>query len=161
MSAFSTIPFDRSTSPTNSGMLLCTTDDSLSSCGLSYDDLEMEVMEEDLVLALPVLAQEQPRLPTHVTAEVAAAAATAEPAEPAIENIRNSEIEIAYEQMEADVMMDILAELEDELAPAYYAAQAAAGAQGQESLLWNVVATPDMMRDFAQHHLRSMAIPVA
>lgn len=79
---------------------------------------------------------------------------TAEPhvAEPA--RIRDCEIDSIYASLEEDAMMSILADLESELTPVYMAAMPPAHtalASAQEALLWNVIATPTMMRDFGAH----------
>ena len=84
---------------------------------------------------------------------------SATPATPADE-IRDSELEVVYEQLEDAAMMEILEDLQDspELRDAYFAATAPpVSSQPQQPtpaeqyLLWNIVATPTMMADLATH----------
>jgi len=161
-----------------SGMTLCTAEDSLSCV---HYDVAMEELEQDLELALPELAmfQEEPRVPSHrASPELDLSDAGCVPIDNVpIDNIRDSEIEIVYENLEDDAMMSIFEELEHELAPAYMAAlergqeavppspsgqPSGQPSPAQEQLLWNLVATPEMMRSFAAHVATAgQAIPVA
>mmetsp|Transcript_16844 Transcript_16844/g.43242 ORF Transcript_16844/g.43242 Transcript_16844/m.43242 type:complete len:145 (-) Transcript_16844:385-819(-) len=118
-------------------MTLCTDAHAFSS---SHDmptaeDLEMELMIEEGHAVVPLI--EEPRQPRMSQAEP-------------VTEIRDSEIEAIYEQMQEEAMMDILADLEEEMTPVYMEAVAASQA-AREQLLWNVVATPTMMREFSQH----------
>lgn len=98
-------------------------------------------MDEALLMLGPT--QEVPRTPFH---SFAAEPARAE-VEPPVSSIRDYEIDSIYANLEEDAMMSIFADLEGELRDVY-AAPAVAPQPAQESLLWHVVATPTMMRDY-------------
>lgn len=152
--------YEWATSPSN--MYLCTAGDALSSAHFhdldGFDDVDVMGMEVDLSALLPAegpIVTSTRDVPT--LNDTPATEDSASPATPADE-IRDSELEVVYEQLEDEAMMEILEDLQDspELRDAYFAATAPpASSQPQqptpaeEHLLWNLFATPTMMADLA------------
>jgi len=120
-------------------MTLCTSSHAFSAaCDMpTAEDLE-EMMDEGQTIVPLIEEPKQPRMSQ---------------AQTSLTDIRDSEIEAIYETMQEEAMMEILGELEEELAPAYMAhvEATAAAKEAREQLLWDVVATPTMMREFSQH----------
>ena len=130
-------------------MTLCTSSHAFSSATdmPTAEELEEELMMEGQTVVPLIEEPKQPRM------------SQTQP----IAEIRDSEIEAVYEQMEEAAMMEILSELEEELVPMYMGAAAATPPsyeRAREQMLWDVVATPMMMREFSHHVSAHPAIMV-
>jgi len=151
--------------PTASSMMtLCTSDD-LCSTEVSEDmDCFMETLIDDYAdghLCTPTPGLQttpapdpQGVSPCSVTREFqwALSQTITTMADEVCRDAKEAEIGRVYEQMEAAVMHEILADLEDELVPIYLQAAAErVSPERREQLLWHVVATPAMMREFSSH----------
>ncbi len=130
-------------------MTLCTSSHAFSA---AHDMPTVEELEQEFFIegqtVVPLI--EEPKQPRMSQAQ-------------SMTDIRDSEIEQVYEQMEEAAMMEILAELEEELTPVYMEAMGARSPGfevAREQLLWDVVATPTMMREFSQHVSAHPAIMV-
>ena len=151
-SSYPSYPSYPSYDANESEMTMCTSDHMFSAVHdmPTAEEMEQELMMEIGEVPFESFLIEEPKAPRRTES---------------LNDIRDSEIEIAYEQMEEAAMMDILADLENdgELREAFLGATCPEPASQEtapatQQLLWNVVATPHMMREFAAHVAASPAI---